>query len=757
MKFEFQYAKAVGNQKNCSYPLKMEVTNDESLKELVAHDHVCATYKDNRRSIENFLSSNVVVMDLDNDHTEKPEEWIDEDLIEEVFDDYSFAIATSRNHLKEKDGKSARPRFHIYFEINETTDATDYASIKEKIYKKYPFFDGNALDAARFIFGNPDSKVLWHEGWMTIEDDVKDEDTDENLNEPQINGTIPQGSRNRTLSRFAARVLIRFGETEKALEMFKARANACDPPLDSSELRTIWNSAIKFFRREVVSNPNYIPPDDYNKDFDKDTLRPDDFTDIGESRVLVREFGNELKYTPSTDFIRYDGDKWCEEKQLAFAAVIDLLDLQLQDAKDQVEFYKEQLIDLGVASALIRVGGKALEKVITQKQMPVYLKFVAAKNYLNFIIKRRDYKYLASTLSTAKAMLGIDIKDLDSHEFLLNTPYATYNLIEGMDGAMAHNPADLITKITGVSPNDEGMDIWEKALSTFFLGDLDLISYVQQIVGMVAIGKVYQEHLIIAYGGGANGKSTFWNTIYRVLGDYSGKISAETLTTSSRRNAKAEVAEIKGKRLIIASEMEEGKRLNTSIVKQLCSTDEIHAEKKYKDPFSFIPSHTLVLYTNHLPKVGANDDGIWRRLIVIPFKAKITGKSDIKNYADYLVEKAGGAVLKWIIDGAELAIANEFKIDIPKSVEQASNKYHAENDWFAQFLDECCELGNDLEEKSGELYTQYRNFCVETGEYIRSTTDFYAALEHEGYIRSRKADGNYIRGLRLKVGAEFLE
>ena len=90
-------------------------------------------------------------------------------------------------------------------------------------------------------------------------------------------------------------------------------------------------------------------------------------------------------------------------------------------------------------------------------------------------------------------------------------------------------------------------------------------------------------------------------------------------------------------------------------------------------------------------------------------------------------------------------------------MEQASNKYHAENDWFAQFLDECCELGNDLEEKSGELYTQYRNFCVETGEYIRSTTDFYAALEHEGYIRSRKADGNYIRGLRLKVGAEFLE
>ena len=757
MKLLMSYAKAVGNEKNCIYPLKAEVTNKDALKDLVAHDHVCATYKGDRRSIDNFLSSNVVVMDLDNDHTENSDEWIDEKLLEEVFDDVSFAIATSRNHLKKKDGKAARPRFHIYFEIKETRDANAYASIKERIHTKYPFFDGNALDAARFIFGCKDSKVLWHEGWMTIEDDIEDVETSESFKEPNTGGTIPQGSRNKTLSRFAARVLIRFGESDKAMEMFKQRANACDPPLENDELRTIWNSALKFFRREVSSRPDYIQPDKYNEDFEGNSLKPDDFTDIGESRVLVREFGNELKYTPSTDFIRYDGDKWCEERQLAVAAVIDLLDLQLQDAKDQVEFYKEQLIEMGVSSALLRVGGKALEKVITQKQMPVYLKFIGAKAYLNFIIKRRDYKYLASTLSTAKAMLGIDIKDLDSNEFLLNTPFATYNLAEGMDGAKPHNPADLITKITSISPSDDGMEIWEKALNTFFLGDLELISYVQQIVGMVAIGKVYQEHLIIAYGGGANGKSTFWNTIYRVMGDYSGKISAETLTTSSRRNAKAEVAEIKGKRLIIASEMEEGKRLNTSIVKQLCSTDEIHAEKKYKDPFSFIPSHTLVLYTNHLPKVGANDDGIWRRLIVIPFKAKITGKSDIKNYADYLVEKAGASVLKWIIDGAQMAIKNDFKASAPESVKKAIAKYQSDNDWFGQFLEECCEVDKTYKEKSGELYKQYRNHCAETGEFVRSTSDFYVALENEGFKRHKTKVACFVHGLRLKIGEEFLE
>ena len=141
------------------------------------------------------------------------------------------------------------------------------------------------------------------------------------------------------------------------------------------------------------------------------------------------------------------------------------------------------------------------------------------------------------------------------------------------------------------------------------------------IVGLAAIGKVYVEALIIAYGEGRNGKSTFWNTIAKVLGTYSGNISADALTVGCRRNVKPELAKIKGKRILIASELEEGTRLNTATIKQLCSTDQIYGEKKYKDPLSFTPSHLTVLYTNHLPKVGATDPGTWRRLIVIPFNA----------------------------------------------------------------------------------------------------------------------------------------
>jgi P4 family phage/plasmid primase-like protien len=299
------------------------------------------------------------------------------------------------------------------------------------------------------------------------------------------------------------------------------------------------------------------------------------------------------------------------------------------------------------------------------------------------------------------------------------------------------------------------MDIWQDALETFFCGDNELIDYVQEIAGLSASGKVCVEGLIIAYGEGRNGKSTFWNTLSRVLGTYSGNMSADTLTVGCKRNVKPELAEAKGKRIIIAAELEEGMRLNTSNVKQLCSTDEIYAEKKYKDPFSFVPSHTLVLYTNHLPKVGAIDAGTWRRLIVIPFNAKIEGSSDIKNYADYLFNKAGGAILKWIMTGAKRVIEKDYHIVKPAVVEAAIQKYKDNNDWLSQFLDECCEVGSGLIAKSGEVYNAYRSYCMQVGDYIRSTTDFYTALECAGFERKRNKSARLILGLQLK--SDFLD
>ena len=413
------------------------------------------------------------------------------------------------------------------------------------------------------------------------------------------------------------------------------------------------------------------------------------------------------------------------------------------------------MVKNGAMALLATLGSKKAAESFNKEQACSYERYTQAVEYKKYVIKRRDTKNITATLKEARPMLEISQQLLDADEFLLNTPDTTYDLRKGGAEAIVHDPMHFITKQTGIAPGIEGQELWQNALDTFFQSDKDLIEYVQKIVGLASVGKVYVEALIIAYGEGRNGKSTFWNVVSRVLGSYSGNISADMLTVGCRRNVKPELAEAKGKRLLIAAELEEGMRLNTSNVKQLCSTDEIYAEKKYKDPFSYTPTHTLVLYTNHLPKVGAIDKGTWRRLIVIPFNAKIEGNSDIKNYADYLYEKAGGAILSWIMEGAKKVIAEQFHIEAPEKVKEAIAAYRDNNDWMQHFLDECCEVDESYTAKSGEVYNEYRAFCIRVGEFIRSTADFYTALDGEEFTRKRTNKGVIVKGLRLK--SEFTE
>lgn len=741
MRMTFYTANCRGNAKNSLYPNKRVVDNEDDCLEIMAFDHVCAEFKNCRRSVDNFIFSDVEVLDCDNSHSDSPADWIHpEDLEERIGKDVAFAVVPSRNHMKQKEGKSVRPRFHVYFPHDPISDGDACAALKKAIQQRFPFFDANALDSARFIFGNPTEEILWHEGEITIDCIVK----------PEEKG-IPQGQRNSTMSHFAGRVIKRYGNTDKAHRIFMEEAEKCSPPLEDEELAAIWHSACRFAEK-VQNQEGYVAPEDYNDEFCRESLKPADYSDIGQAKVLTREYGVELRYTAATDYIRFGGQYWIESKQQAVGAAEEFLDLQLEDAKDEVMRTKEALLDAGVLEEHITSGGKALEKKIESGQMEAYLAYLSAVAYRAFVMKRRDMKYVVSALQAAKPMLEIGVSDLDRDGFLLNTPDGTYYLPDGLDGRRDHSPEDYITKMTTAAPGDKGREIWLEALDTIFCRDRDLIDYVQQIVGMAAVGRVYMEALIIAYGEGSNGKSTFWNTIARVLGTYSGNMSADALTVGCKRNVKPELAEAKGKRLLIASELEEGVRLNTPIIKQLCSTDEIFAEKKYKDPFSFTPSHTLVLYTNHLPKVGAMDSGIWRRLIVIPFNAKITGGGDQKNYADHLVENAAPFITAWIIEGARKAAEKHFRIPLPRCVEDAINKYKSDNDWLGHFLGECCERGDDCEVGSGKFYSEYRAYCARVGDFTRSTTEFYNAVEQAGFKRVKKKHSMWILGLRLLEG-----
>ena len=752
--FTIYSADTAGISSNCLYPHIHHVTDDSSLKAAVLTDYVCAEYKNSYRSNSNFIGSDCLPVDCDNDHSENPEDWVTPEDVANAFPGVSFAVHYSRSNNKAKKGKAARPKFHVLFPIDYVSDPAIYSEMKKQVNSLFPYFDTQALDAARFFFGTADTDVEIYPGFMNLTDLLKvysyDDVFDKDMPQAQFGDTtIHEGSRNATLSRFAGRVLKKYGDTDKARQSFIDEAAKCIPPLDDAELSTIWCSAKKFYSK-VKTQPDYVLPEQYNADFG---LCPEDFSDIGQAKVLAREYNGELVYTDSTDYMRFVGTHWAESKQLAVGVCEDFLDKQLDEAKTALEKAQQALMKSGIDKEVVLSGGKALERAIDEKSEKAFAEYMTALVYKSFVMKRRDMKYITSALQAAKPMLLRDIKDFDSQEFLLNTPAATYDLRTGTSSE--HSADDLITKVTAVSPTDENVDIWLDTVNSFFCGDAELIEYVQQIVGLAAIGKVYMEALIISYGEGRNGKSTFWNTIARVLGSYSGSISADALTVGCKRNVKPEMAELKGKRLVIAAELEEGMRLNTSVVKQLCSTDEVSAEKKYRDPFRYTPTHTLVLYTNHLPRVGANDEGTWRRLIVIPFNAKIEGNSDIKNYADYLAEKAGGAVLSWIIDGAKKVIECNFNLSIPQCVSDAISHYRENNDWLSMFIDDCCEVDPSYTQKSGEFYQEYRAYCARNGEYTRSTTDFYTGLDSAGFNRHKLKTGVVIHGIRLKT--DFME
>jgi len=767
-----------GSVANTSYKKKVEITCAADLQRAAAFDHVCAAYADGtdkqgnlikaRRSVSTFIHADCLPADMDNGHSDDPADWKTLDHIKAAFPSVEFYAVPSRNHFKEKNGKAARPKYHIYFPIDLVTDAGAYRQMKEHLLSIFPYFDENAKDAARFFFGVDGAQVEFMGGdhFMNLTAFLKQKPPVIMPPMPviavpvaAINAlatrparrfapveTIPEGKRNGTLSRFAGRVLKKYGADDgKAAQAFRDEAAKCTPLLEEKELYTIWNSALNFYRGKVRSSQDYMPPNEYAAREFQEGLMPNHMTDVGQAKKLAAVYHDKLQYSDATLWLSYDGRKWEENSPAARRYVHLLTERQMKDAHGMVAAAQEAI--LTAQEGQDKVAEEAAKK-----------DHALAETYHRFAREYQKTSRISATLLEATPYLQIDVDKLDADAFLLNTPSGTVDLRSGE--IRPHNPADFCTKITGCAPGTDGAELFLDFLDRITCGDKGLQGYLQMIAGMFAVGAVFRECLIIAYGGGGNGKSSLFNLLAYVLGDYAGNMSAETLTANCRKNKSPEYAELRGKRLVIAAELEEGMRFDTAVIKKLCSTDKVQAEKKFKAPFSFTPSHTLVLYTNHLPKVGTTDKGTWDRLIVVPFTANLRGqKGEILNYARYLYEHAGSAVLAWIIEGAWLFIQAQYKIELPDCVRAAIRNYREDNDWVSQFIDECCEIGATFNQASGALYQEYRAYCARRGEYMRGSADFKTAVEGSGFDWRRTDAGAIYYGLRVKPSAyqDFIE
>ena len=268
----------------------------------------------------------------------------------------------------------------------------------------------NALDSARFFFGTEDPLVEFYPGTKTLNDLLaEEEEFDAGMDSGQYGEqVITEGKRNATMSRKAGKIVKRFGYNEEAHEIFLKEAEKCDPPLEDDELDKIWHSAARTVKW-AQEQPGYIPPEEFNA---IGSLKPDDYSDVGQAKVIALECAQELAYTPGTDFIRFTGKRWEESKPKALGLVIDFLDRQLADANTCVQRAQERLIELGVSEEVVLAGGKDLQKQVQGNQMEAFFALLGALAYKQFVMKRRDMKYIQSAMQASKPMVEIDQNDL---------------------------------------------------------------------------------------------------------------------------------------------------------------------------------------------------------------------------------------------------------------------------------------------------------------------------------------------------------
>lgn len=739
-----------GSRENTKYPYLKEINKDtpaEELKEIFSKDYVTASYKDNKRCTNGFISSDCLAMDLDNDHSDNPADWITTEQVIKYFEGVFMVIHFSRNHNKEKGSKTARPRFHVLFQIDKCTDASIFKEIKMKVLEEFPYFDDNATDAARFFFGTDPTEVMVSSGTQTlnsfIESLAKFEDFDDGID------VIREGDRNNRLHHLSLKYLKKYGDCETAKNKFLEANNRCSPPLGKAELRSIWQSSLRFYKEKILKDPNYKKPSEY-LDFQK--YKPDDFTDVGQAKKFSEHYKDLLAYNDSYHFMAYKDGKWHESECLALGLLQEFTDAQLKEAEAGV---LDALNNLPPSVIEALADGKSAVNKLKGKAKEANKKLVTAKEYQKFASNRRNSNYMSATLKQVTPMVERPPCDFDKNPFLLATPTGAIDLRIGVSSLRENRPDDLNTMLTSCSPGDKGKELFLKTLDTIFGGDRELIDYVQLVCGIAAIGRVYEETLIIAHGDGGNGKSTFWNTIVKVFGDYGGVISSDNLFAGMKNNIKFETAEMKGKRILIASENQQGARLDDGNIKKLCSTDKIKGEKKFKTEFIFEPSHTLVLYTNHLPKVTALDDGTWRRLKVVPFSHKFAGKEDTKNFSDVLYDESKEYILKWIIEGSVKVYESHFKLVTPKAVNDATNQYREINNWIDAFLNEECNLDDKKAEVgAGELFDAYIAYTDLMHEKPLRNVDFYAALDRKGFEKRSKSNKKFYLGIAIKSTAE---
>lgn len=428
-------------------------------------------------------------------------------------------------------------------------------------------------------------------------------------------------------------------------------------------------------------------------------------TELGNAERIAYYHGDNIRYCNELEWLIWNGKQWQE------------------DSKRQIEAITAKTLRWLYAEA------KAEEDKYQSKLLHDWAKKC----------ERRSIRI--SSILDVRPMVSVRKKDLDSHSFLFNCDNGVIDLKTGE--LLLHDRDLLLTKISPIKYDKNATcPNWIAFLESIFKTaagerDHELICFLQKAIGYSLTGVTKEQVMFFLFGNGRNGKSTFINIIQDLLGDYGRQTNSETfLKKRNDSGINNDVARLDGARFVSAVESEEGQQLSEALVKQITGGEKMSARFLRQEYFEFTPEFKVFFTTNHKPIIKGSDEGIWRRIMLIPFTVTIKKENIDYDLQDKLAKEMPG-ILRWVVEGCMKWRAEGLRA--PQAVKDATEEYRQDMDILGPFIDENCIVDPAAKVAAKTIYENYTNWCYKNNEMELKNRVFYRQLEIRGFKKENGA------------------
>ena len=468
----------------------------------------------------------------------------------------------------------------------------------------------------------------------------------------------------------------------------------------------------------------FIPPqrdDDFNLYILEDSVQEVkkeiySHDDTGNAERMKNHFGSLIRYNfTAKKWMYYDGQIWTVDNS---GRMKTLADEVVKRIKDEKIFVSE---DMEEDDAV-----KARQKHIK------YSRNTTGKNNM---------------LKECEHLLPISPEKMDKDLDVFNIQNGYIDLKTGE--LKEHDKTKFFTRISNSEYTDNAdAPEWDKFLNDIFLGDQVLIDYIQRAIGYSLSGYTKEQVMFVLYGNGRNGKSVFLDILNEVFGTYAMNIKPDAImVTKNSSDATPEIAKLDGARLVTTTEPNEGERFDEGLIKQLTGGDRVTARKLYENEFDFTPQFKLWMATNHKPYIRGRDEGIWRRMVIIPFEKQIP-LPEIDYDLTKKLKNELSAIMNWCVEG--YLEWQKHGLAEPAIIKSQRESYRTEMDSIQAFIEECCALHENATIQAGLFFSAYDEWARENNQHRMSSTKF-------GREISKRFEKETLKGKRFYRGISINE